>query len=56
MNDPKKNQDTTQNQSDLNQDNAGLDDQGKAGGVASTEDTDISTDLNKQDQGMSTEE
>ncbi len=56
MNDPKRNQNSDQNQSDLNQDNSGLNDQGKAGGIATTDDAQIDTDMNQSGEDMSTEE
>ncbi len=61
MEEPKRNQSSGQNQSDINQDDSGEVDQGIAGGIASSddttqEDTQIGTDMNQSNDDMSTEE
>lgn len=61
MEEPKRNHNSGQNQSDINQDDSGEVDQGIAGGIASAdettqEDTRIGTDMNKSNDDMSTEE
>lgn len=61
MEEPKRNQSSGQNQSDINQDDSGEVDQGIAGGIASTDDTaqedaQTGTDMNQSNDDMSTEE
>lgn len=56
MNDPKRNQNSGQNQSDLNQEDSGQSDQGIAGGTATTDDTQVDANINQSNEDMSTEE
>ncbi len=56
MNDPKTNQNSGQNQSDLNQNDSEQVDQGIAGGIATTEDTQVDTNINQSEDDMSREE
>lgn len=56
MIEPNRNQNTGQNQTEVISDYSDLDEQGKAGGIASMDDTYIATDIKQPDENTDTEE